>query len=422
MIYRIAKGYLVDDATRRGFVYDYRYVDLNPVNNLISLKKDQFSSYPTTAQVVRFPAFRPKAVRAWTLIGATVTEPPGPFGATSPCTVRFRVGNGTTDLYWSGTAWITPPSASHWNTIEEIQAGTPSFPLATRVIQIVARLATTSSRVTPVLEGVQIIWNADVTSYEEEYLIRTLRRAIQAGSTFEADHVVQWATTGTTFDLGAYLIGPRADDPAQNLNLLKGVGGIYLRATDPELLTSKLSGYNTGTRVITATQSITAGTQVLIRTICEPVVVYATHLDYIEVPSLPAISIGPINQIGQFRSPTRAYATPITSGTAKAVRSPTQVTWSANLHVMASRVLDQTRVMTAVRRFLDRTPVLTSEALDDSFTVTIERPSMTPLQDSGAHMQRSDIPIVIHGTSMWLAAGEDLSVARDLDFGATPIV
>lgn len=409
MIISVGKGFDFSRPIGEAYVYDWTKVVF--ANGSVSLRKDALTGrYPTTSVVVRTPMFSPTAVRAWRGIRVVRTEPTDGFGTTL-ATVAYRLSTGATDYVWSGAAWAA--TTTLWNTHAELQEGFPSFPVTAHKVQVVFRLLTTNWRYTPSVDGCGIIYDADITSFEEIAFLRTLRPALEQ-ITIEADVGLLWPADGLTADVKT--IALNGDAPVT----VSDVDRAFDLDADPDQAVNVCSSYVPGTGTLTATHSIDAGTRVLVRALIHPIAVYATHPDYVELPSLPAIAIGPIRAVEGIRSPVRGEVANETTEKVLFLASPRQVSYDVSLRVIANRVLDQFRLVGAMQTFFAQNPVLSFSELDGRLSVLPkEDEAHSPTQDA-THIQRADMTVRMYWLSQWLLPVEEGDAAATPDFDVHP--
>lgn len=360
----------------------------------LQLRKQATGFYPLTSDLyVRGPLLNPTAVRQWFAFFADVTEPK--VDLVTVGTVRYRLNNGTTDYWWDGSAWDSAPVAGEWNTLAEIQAHFTTFTVVARKLRIVFNLKTTDKTVTPVVSSYSLMFKAAIVSFHEEILLRMLVPELRNGVRPARDIAYKWAG-GTTLDLD-----PPTEQKSEPIRTTDVVAAFNV-TDDPTMAIDILSGYNTSTHVVTLTGAVSAGKDVVLRHKYIPTVAIATHPDYSEIPTLPAILLTQITSSLLGHSAVKTTIVAVATNAAVSMRAPRQTVLRVTLTFAAARLLDLERLQEATMAFLVQHPLLKIKSLDiDVGVVVQEDPSMAPRSDA-SHALESSMSVALWSACAWL--------------------
>lgn len=357
----------------------------------IALKKTSSGVYPTTNDIfVRGPLLQPKGVRQWVAVDAEFSLPTDALGA-AVTSIQWKLNDGTDDLYWNGSAWVVA-GLSNWMSLATLQANFATFPVAARKLRFVANLKATDAKFTPHLRQVRVAFKAELRSFSDLVIFRTLVPNLESGTLPQTDLTLSWSG-GATIDL---------DTLSQEEALaITNVDGAYNLTDDPELLTNLKSTYDTGTKLLTLTNSVASGKRVLLRVVYAPAVIVATHPDYNEVAGLPAIEIRDIQET--FVGDSKGALAFLERGTGNAIllQEPRQTDYKMNLACMAAREVECSQLTEAVVRYLRENYRQTITALDQRVTLVLEGdPVMS--SDHQNHLHTATFSLRIVGATKWL--------------------
>jgi len=143
--------------------------------------------YPvdSTRRWVRTPLLRADGMRSLVAVELFESKPTG-------TTTAYRTWDGTTLRYWTGSAWATATTDSHWSTKAQIEANLATHPVTARRIAFLCALATTDADVTPAFYGARVAYGTRKGSAERD-MLATLRAALAALKAFGA---VEWECQG----------------------------------------------------------------------------------------------------------------------------------------------------------------------------------------------------------------------------------
>jgi len=364
--------------------------------------------YPTDDDLyVRGPAIEPGALRDWVALFVATDEPDDTL-------VQFRLYDvtGAQDLYWDGGAW-SAAGAGDWNTLQEVQTNLGSLDAAVRGLRLVFNLHTDDATATPRVTGAVVLFTAAITSFNEEWLYRTFLRQLSAGAQPIADVAVRWpGGTTYTWDHDAQ------EEPLGEATL--DIVAAYDLNNDPDRETDLLQSYNTGSGLVTLSQSVDADNDVLLLVVYQPVVAILTHPDFDEVAGVPAVTITTIDETLVREDPRTIAAPNVGDANARAVQSPRQVDFDLELTVVVPRGLDLVRVTEAVQTWIRNNPVLLSSATGGRVSVTIQEPfSSTPRGDA-AHLHEGTLTVRLWNAEQWIFPAFDAYSAQNLVLSWNP--
>lgn len=380
---------------------DTAKIRMDPRRFAATLKANALGAYPLDVNLhVKAAPFAPGAVRQW-LGFYVVPELPLDETGVTPCSVAYRLNDGTADRYWTGTAWAVA-GVSNWNTLAQVQAGLSSWPLGT--LRPVFNLATTDTRFTPSVRRALVAYRAEVPSFIEDLVLRSLLPALRDAVRPEVDIAYEW--TG-----GTWMILPEQTEEAV---VVVGAGSAYHEADDPDLTVDVLGSYNPTTRRLDLTKTVTAGDLVLLRAQVRPTTVWLTHPDYDQVASLPVIAVSSIEEIGTTMSVGREWLRNVTTGSGVAIRSPRQATWRLGLRLIAARSTELMRLAGEVSSFVERSPVLTCEALDSRADLVMESGATIAGRADTANVQEAGMQVLVRSASEWLLSEQEGNAVETL--------
>lgn len=374
----------------------------------IKLKKGA-TGYPTTSNLnVRGPLLNPKAVRQWIAFDVTFALPK--VGQTSPTSIGWKLSNGTTDYYWNGAAW-TAAGASTWSTLEQIQANIGTFPATARKIQFIVNLKTTDATVTPTVKEVRVLYKAEITSFFDEVIYRTLIQSLKTKLEPETDITFDWPG-GTTYDLDSLDLEESVE--------IADVYGAFNYSTDSDLTTNLKSSFNTSTHVLTLTGSLAAATPVLVRVVYAPTIALSTHPSFNEVPKIPAVEVVDVKEVFSASPIAQVVFVNRNDYTAKILDAPRQVHYDLQLRAVTARAGETSALADAIMRFIYENRLLRISALDVDVALVIQsEPAMMPKLDT-IHLHEMSIGLRIMSADRWILpstagfAVQQLNVTGDL--------
>lgn len=383
----ILRTYEATPAARGDWQFsDPALVHITPETGGLRLRLDAGQDIEAAGIYARTPELHPAAVRQW--LGARV-DAALPAGTS----LGYRVQNGSVDFWWDGAAW-SAPDAGEWNTLTELVTHLGTFPVTSRKLRIVVNLVTTDYHVTPVVSAVVVGFEADVPSWDEEYLTRTLLRALKAGLHPIADLAMVWPG-GDTANVSAALASQ--EEPCGEGWV--GVVAAYDFAADPDLTDDLLADYDDG--ALTLTRDVDEDADLVLRVEYRPAVALTTHPDYDELPAVPAVVL---EVKAEPASDTEVVDHILTgAATGLSVRAPRVVTYQIDVRCMASRQLDLHRLGDAVECFLRGSPVIRSPSTGIEIGIDVTAPFAPGGQpNNSAHLNEGRIAVNVTAAERWV--------------------
>lgn len=334
-------------------------VRLNAQEHWLQLKATA-NVYPTTADLyAKTWIANPQTARQWLGFEAEVTH--SKVNDVVVTSVKFRLGNGTNEYYWTGAAWAVA-GASNWNTEEDIAANIDTFSATAQKIQVIINLKTSDSAATPKVRAVKVLYSSDV-EFQEDIIYRSLVPALKAGVRPKGRLAFVAATTSSTFDLNDYPIDAPYD--------LVDIDSAFNDTDDPNHLTDILQSYNAGTKVVTLTGSVTAGKTIWLEFLYQPVVAVTTSQDYSEISQVPAIVLDDINMVdASVRGPDDSVVNK-SDGTGVKVLAPLVGDLEIMVRLITSKGVDIMRFADELKRWLENNPILTAVGTDEEYRLWV---------------------------------------------------
>lgn len=330
---------------------------LHPESSWLQLLADINGAYPTTDDLtVKTWVTNPQSVRQWLGFEADVAHTE--IDGSVVTSVKFRLGDGTSEFYWDGGAW-SAAGASDWNTEEEIADNISDFPATERKIQVVINLKSTSTAATPLVTRIKILYASDI-EFQEDLIYRSLVRLLRNEIRVKGRHVITLSSATDTIDL--------ADTyPIETPYNIRSIDGVFNHTDDSEHWTDLFSSYNPTTKVITLSSTVAAGKVVWIDFLWEPEVAVTTSQDYSEVEKVPSLIIDDIGLIDAVERARPEYVINKSAGTGVKVPGPLQGDLDLVLHLITDKGVDQMRFADEVKRFFSNHPQLVSTGLDEEY-------------------------------------------------------
>lgn len=333
-------------------------VRLNPNLHVVHLQEDADGLFPTAADLfVKSWLTNPNTVKQWLGFEAVITHAFDEDGAQITFD-GYKLNDGTDDLYWDGGAWSVA-GASDWNTEAEIAANIDTFPVTNQSIQVIVNLGTIDDTVSPSLNAIKILYSSDI-EFQEDIIYRSLIKDFRENIRPITAHPVKLATTSSTIDLAN-------DFPIKTPYNLVDIDSVYDQDNDPNHLTDLLLSYDSGTKVITLTGSLPAGTVVWIRFIYEPEVSVTTKRTYIEIGKVPALVISDIDFIDFGEGQGDDTVVDKATGSGTRVFAPAQYDIEFVLRCLTDKARDQQRLADAVKEHFDKNPLIKSRGMDETY-------------------------------------------------------
>lgn len=333
-------------------------VRLNPQLNVVHLQAAPSGLFPITPDLyVKTWVTNPNTVKQWLGFEAVVTHAFDALG--NQLTFDgFKLNDGTTDLYWDGAAW-SAAGASDWNTEADIAANIATFPVDSLSIQVIVNLGTTDPSVSPSLQAIKILYSSDI-EFQEDIIYKSLLKDLREGIRPITAHPVKLPADSNTIDLVN-------DFPLKTPYNVVGIDAVYDHTNDPNHLVDLFQSYDTGTKVITLTSVLTAGTVAWIRITYEPEVSVTTKRTYIEIAKVPALVISDINVIDFGEGQGDDTVVNKATGQGTRVLAPAQYDIEFVLRCLTDKARDQQRLADAVKEYFDQNPLIRSRGMDETY-------------------------------------------------------
>ena len=333
-------------------------IRLNPDLHLIQLTADASGLFPLTADLhVKTWLTNPNTVKQWLSFEVVVAHAFDEDGVQLTFD-GFKLNDGTTDLYWDGGAW-SAAGASDWSTEADIATNIATFPVVSQSIQVIVNLGTLDETVSPSLTTIKILYASDI-EFQEDIIYRSLLKDLRENIRPITAHPVKLSVDSTTIDL-------INDFPVKTPYNIVDIDSVYDNDGDPNHLTDLFASYNPGTKVITLTGLVTAGTVVWIRIIYEPEVSVTTKRTYIEIAKVPALVLADINVIDFGEG--QGGDTVVDKGTGSGTRvfAPAQYDIEFVLRCLTDKARDQQRLADSVKEYFDQNQLIRSRGMDETY-------------------------------------------------------
>jgi len=319
--------------------------------------------------------------------------------------VLFRVSAdaGVTDLYWTGSAWVTPTLSTEWNTEEEIDAGVSTFPWEgsiTTKVQFVSAAGTT----TPSLTGFSYFWEPRYDPTVD--LCKSLHKKIVEETWILSDYVFEVTIPDNVIEIKDALWD--ISEPVEVYNL----------TTDPKKtnnLFSSLSG-----NIVTLSSQQQGTLHVHYRgNLNESQVHVSSDSDIQELQELPAVIINNPVQARVFDDLLAVDPEQLRSiDTVRMRVRPTRHTYTVPLTCLAQNALQDKQLADAVREALDINEFVRSRATDEEMPlVGLER--VSPQQkESDQQFARSiqvSVSVLEH-----MRRHRDVPMVQEINFNSAP--
>lgn len=334
-------------------------VRLNPRRNRLELKAtaDQFPTTPDLFAKTRVTT--PARVKNY--IGFFVILRNKKVGTTQVTDVLFRLGNGTQEFYFNpgASAWI-PASPNNWNTEQEVADNIASFP--GQSLQVIINLSTQDPTLSPEVDEVRVLYEADLDSFQEEYVVRSFIEDLREQIRPIAEYAIE--SDGGTIDLG------NIETPYNIVD----VDSAYDDTADPAHLVDLEPTFDPGTKIVTLGTTAPLGNTVLLRFVYKPEVALTTSQDFTELAKVPVIVLDDVTLTNKTRVRPRPYV--INKGTAQgfALEEGYQADIQIPLRLITDKAKDLDRLAGEVKRYFANTRLIRSRGQDDLFALTIIEP------------------------------------------------
>lgn len=345
---------------------------LNP-EGWLQIEEDANDAYPLTADLnVQTWITNPLGAREWIGFEAEVVN--FEIDDVVKTSVGYRLSDGSNQYYWNGAAWAV--STTQWNTEVEVATNISSFVItSTRQIQVVINLVTTNKLVTPHVKSVKILYTSD-TEFQEDIVFRSLIPSMKAFMEVKGRYQIVMSATGSTIDLNDY--------PLDNPYDIVGIDAVYNITDDPGKYDDLFLSYDTSTKIITLSSSVSTDKSVRVVFLYRPLVADSTGRDYNENDKTPAINFDSIGIVNS--APLAQTDSVINKGTYTGyeIKSPIQGDIEIICRGNAGNAIDAIRISDEVKRYFQQTKQLRSVGLDEKYDLFLdEKYSSNPIVGRG---------------------------------------
>jgi hypothetical protein len=398
------KALRFEELNRRKLTFsDATKIRLNPETNQLELKKTAAGLYPTDADLfVRGPLWHPEALTAWLGLHVDPLEENQPAGTT----VGLRLGDGTDDRFWGGSSWdVATPG--DWSTEAEVAANIASFPLTGRQLQLVVNLKTTDPKVTPTVEGVCVLLEADfdyLISIVGDSLVPSLRESF-------GDLVIDFALVVDSGGLNISLLD--LETPFNLVDVLE----VYNHDTDAEHLTDIFSAFDSDGRQVEVSSSFEPGQTAWLKVQVAPeIIVNWSSQDYIEIQKIPAIVIDRVDASGNHVAGTAQVRDKSASPpTATVLKKP----YKLDLDVTLTLIGEKTRTLFALQdralKHATETPLLRWRAVDEELNMISGREGEFRPRPDLRDEHSSSYSLRLQDVYLWLLPSEQANLVEQFN-------
>jgi len=380
-------------------------IRLNPATNQLELKADPTTGkYPTDPDLfVRAPLWHPEALTAWAGLHLDPREALLPAGTS----VGLRLNDGTDDRFWGGASWdVSGPG--DWSTEAEVAANIGSFPLTGRQLQLVVNLATTDPKVTPTVEAVFVLLEADfdyLASIIGDSLVPSLRESF---GELVIDFAIVVDSGGTNLSL------LDLETPFNLVDVLE----VYNHEADPEHLVDIFTAYSPDEEQITVGAAFEPGQTAWLKLKVAPEIkVNWSSQDYLELAKLPAVVIDRIDTSGHevFGSAHVRNVGASPHPLATVLKKP----YRLQLDMTVTLIGEKNRTLFALQdralKHVSETPLLRWRAVDEELTLTtVAEGAMRPRPDLRDE-HSSSYSLRLTDVFLWLRPSEERNLIEQVN-------
>lgn len=266
----------------------------------VRLELDENGDVPTAdaTRYVRTPAFTASKLRAWTAIelwfrevsaAGSKVQPDRPTDGvkegTAPfeATVRFRLWNGSDELFWNAAngAWeVFADDEADRNTAQEVQDNFASLASTVRTLAVVAYLDTSDPALSPVFFGARVLFQARILGGADDAVLRTVVSSLRSELTVRG--TLKWVTSGSTSTVQV----PPTESALEAADVVE-VAAAFNLTDDPDETTDLTGTLAGGTFTFDA--PIAGSKTVLLEFTHRPDVVWMRHRDAVKIRKLPSL-------------------------------------------------------------------------------------------------------------------------------------
>lgn len=288
------------------------------------------------ARSIRTPRLVASGIRSWLGLELYDDAPAG-------TSVTYRLRTGGVEYYWTGAAWATASTASHWASRAATVANVASLTAAGRDLAVVARLATTDPLVAPTFYGAAVAAGVREVGDLDDALIRAVLASLRESVTLTTVVELEAPSGG--------LASVRLSGASAEFQLdLASVEAAY-NVTDDAGEASPLSGSLSGGVWTPATPL--AATKVLrLYVVARPRIVARSHRDAEQLDALPAVYLSPSTTPRSWRGQEAAVVRDVDAGSGLELASPIYTEQPVGVRVIAELGSDAQRLVRALAAWL----------------------------------------------------------------------
>jgi len=408
--YKLIKTFefTADERTKLTFS-DPTKVRLNPRTQCIELKDENGWDEPDGVSAAVYPTdddlyvktwlWNPKAVQAWVGFDYWSSLKSWSTGEPVGTSVLFRLSaDGTTQLWWSGSAWAVP-AAGEWNTVQEIGDNIATFPIATKRLQVIINLKTTDPTQTPRVRAVGVLWDAFI-NFEYDLIFNSLVPLIET-----IRPAKDWSFPLVT-DTDTMVMGSRQEYSVDPFDI-QGVVAVYNEDDDPDHTVNLYSAFNTSTRTLTLTSVQAAGKRMWIRFTYKLRCDIMVHQDYAAVDKIPAVILEDIDERNSAQMPGYDAIRDRANKTAHKVHAPYRMTLRITARLVTGKNRDMAALHGDMMRLFRQTPLLKSEGLDEEYSLNLTREFDNAMNPNLSDLKQRRMVFDVMDVNYWVEGDEE---------------
>lgn len=357
-------------------------------------------TYPTDVDLtVTTWVTNPTTVKQWIGFAVNCVQP-------TNTEIKFKLNDGTDDLYWTGSAWSVA-GASNWNTEAEVVANIDTFPVIDQKLGFVINLVTTDSTVTPTIQSLDVLMQCEI-DYMRSLIADSLIPSLREGLQFTVDTAKNAP--------GGMVLSLRNLETSYNI---VGVAEVYNTTNDPNKLTNIFQSYSPLSKTITVSSGFNRGENAWIRFIVEPEVYLSWgSQDYTEVQKLPAVIIDAVTPAG---SEVRAQAWVNNNTDLDAVvnRDPLRLDIDITITLMATKNRTLLAMMDKAMEHALETQLLNWNAVDENVDLQLMNEGFFKPRPNLGDSHASEYTLKLLNVYFWLHPSEVLPLVQNINVNLT---
>jgi hypothetical protein len=338
----------------------------------------------------------PETLKQW----LTFAADPMPAQQPDNTQVRYKLNDGTNDMYWDGGTWSVA-GATDWNDEATVASNIETFPATTKSLGLVINLVTTDPSVTPTLKQIDVLMLCDV-DYIRSLVADSLIPSLREGMRFTVDFAMM-APGGTAVNL-------RDIETPHNIT---GIHAVYDHTMDSNHFTNLYSSYETDSKTVFLSSSVSRGNKLWIEFISEPeVYLNFGSQDYTEVSKVPAVVIDTVEISGN-----QTYGKQIarkSTTQANVRRFPFRLRLDIGVILLAEGNRSLLEMIDKSMEHAAITPSLHWDAIDESISMQmINEGSFNPRPDL-SQANSSSYTLRLQDIYLWLLPDEDKYLVQEI--------